>query len=218
MKQFHGTGETDERYTPSWVLERVEKALGGIDLDPCADPRKRVPAKRHLTKEDDALASAWSGSVFMNPPFSDTSLWVKHLSVYIAAGAVDQAIVLVPQGSVTNKGFSLFMNEASAMALLLPRLNFLDLNYEPIGGLTSFSVALVYYGQHTTRFLDAFDGVAIGSLLYRSNPQRKQAFCKYCGSSFRPQRSTAKYCSTNCRVASHRKKSSPRLQPKNPSY
>ena len=57
MKQFHGEGETDERYTPSWVLERVEKALNGIDLDPCADPRKRVPAKQHLTKEDDALAS-----------------------------------------------------------------------------------------------------------------------------------------------------------------
>ena len=85
----------------------------------------------------------------MNPPFSDTSVWVKHLSIYIATGAVDQAIVLVPQGSVTNKGFSLFMNQASAMVLLTPRLNFLDLNYEPIGEFSSFNVALVYYGEHT---------------------------------------------------------------------
>ena len=205
MKQFHSEGETDERYTPSWVLERVEKALNGIDLDPCADPRKRVPATRHLTKEDDALASAWAGSVFMNPPFSDTSVWVKHLSIYIATGAVDQAIVLVPQGSVTNKGFSLFMNQASAMVLLTPRLNFLDLNYEPIGEFSSFNVALVYYGVHTTRFLDSFDEVGIGSLLYKSNPQRKQVFCQHCGSAFKAQRSTAKFCSTTCRVSAHRK-------------
>ena len=31
--------------------------------------------------------------------------------------------------------------------------------------------------------------------------------CSHCGERFNPQRSTAKYCSTNCRVAAHRSKS-----------
>ena len=29
------------------------------------------------------------------------STWVKHLCIYIAAGSVDQAVVLVPEGSIS---------------------------------------------------------------------------------------------------------------------
>ena len=61
--------DTDERFTPFWVLDLVVEVMGGIDLDPCADPRKRVPATRHFTKEDDGLEQNWSGRVFLNPPF-----------------------------------------------------------------------------------------------------------------------------------------------------
>lgn len=204
LKQFHGNTDSDSRFTPEWVLDRVVQAMGGIDLDPCADPRKRVPAKHHLTEQDDGLAHPWGGSVFMNPPFSDTSTWVKHLCIYIAAGSVDQAVVLVPEGSISNKGFRLFMAEASAWSLITDPLNFLDLNYEPIGVLTSFTCAAVYYGNSPTRFLDAFEDVGIGSLLYKKDPQRKVKLCAQCGKSFKIQRSTAKFCSTSCRVAWNR--------------
>lgn len=210
LKQFHHGGETDERYTPMWVLKKVEQSLGEIDLDPCADPRKRVPAKKHLTKEDDALTQPWHGRIFMNCPFSDTSTWVKHLSIYIATGSVTEAIVLVPMGSVTNRGFEGFMKMASAMSLLTPRLNFLDLNYEPIGELTSFNVALVYYGSNPNRFLESFKDVGIGSHLYQSNPQHKTRICSYCGKGYTAKRSTSKFCSTTCRVEAHRQRATTR--------
>ena len=46
----------DERYTPEWILKMVEAILGGIDLDPAADPRKRVNAINHFTKTNSLIS------------------------------------------------------------------------------------------------------------------------------------------------------------------
>ena len=59
--------EIDERYTPSWLIDLVGAVLGEIEVDPASDPKKRIPAKKHFTLEDDGLSQAWSGSVYLNP-------------------------------------------------------------------------------------------------------------------------------------------------------
>lgn len=60
-------GNSDEWYTPPEIFD----ALGlTFDLDPCSPGAGHwVPAHRVYTKDDDGLAQAWIGTVWMNPPF-----------------------------------------------------------------------------------------------------------------------------------------------------
>lgn len=68
---------SDDYYTPAWVFERM-----GIefDLDVCAPPGGGpfVPTARYFTKADDGLAQEWHGRVWMNPPYSDATPWVRR--------------------------------------------------------------------------------------------------------------------------------------------
>jgi hypothetical protein len=68
---------TDDYYTPAWVFERMGI---GFDLDVCSPPTGLpwIPARRFLTKEDDGLASEWTGRVWMNPPYSQATPWVAR--------------------------------------------------------------------------------------------------------------------------------------------
>lgn len=81
------TSDTAEHYTPGDVLDLVVEVMGGIDLDPCADPGRRVPAAAHYTAEVDGLRRPWSGRVFMNPPYGrNIGAWVDRLVEAHAAG------------------------------------------------------------------------------------------------------------------------------------
>lgn len=67
---------SDDYYTPAHVFA----ALGlEFDLDVCAPPDGPpcVPAERWFTKEDDGLSQPWSGRVWMNPPYSHATPWVR---------------------------------------------------------------------------------------------------------------------------------------------
>ena len=54
---------TTEWYTPGDFVRRVDRALGGIELDPCSDSVRSVTAEKHFTKDDDGLARDWFGRV-----------------------------------------------------------------------------------------------------------------------------------------------------------
>jgi len=65
----------DEYYTPKWIFDEL-----GIkfDLDP-AHPNfdTDVPVGDYFTKEHNGLELDWFGNVWMNPPFSESKLWVN---------------------------------------------------------------------------------------------------------------------------------------------
>lgn len=67
---------SDDYYTPSWLFEDM-----GIrfDVDVAAPPGgvPWVPADRFFTKADDGLAQEWVGRVWMNPPYSNSTPWVR---------------------------------------------------------------------------------------------------------------------------------------------
>lgn len=70
--------ESKEWYTPKYIFD----ALGlYFDLDVASPGKEKVswiPAKTHLTKEDDGLEWVWAGRIWMNPPYGlDTSKWMK---------------------------------------------------------------------------------------------------------------------------------------------
>ena len=65
----------DEYYTPKNLFDAlglrfdldVAAPTGGIDY---------LPADKYYTKQDDGLAQAWVGRVWMNPPYSNSTPWV----------------------------------------------------------------------------------------------------------------------------------------------
>ena len=76
----HYSSETPEWYTPPEIIERTQKTLGKIDLDPCSGPEKTVPAIHSFTKKEDGLRFAWCGRVYMNPPYGkEIGAWVEKL-------------------------------------------------------------------------------------------------------------------------------------------
>lgn len=203
------TSITDERYTPDWVLDLVVSALGGIDLDPCADPQRRVQATQHFTKTDNGLEQPWKGRVFLNPPFSNSKDWIRHLSLYFASGAVTEAVVLLPVMALTNKSSRLLLREqAEGFVLLERKLSFLDADYKPIGEMSSFPFALVYAGGNFHKFLSVIGDVGIPCVINKPHSQIKKMSCAYCGKLFTAVRTTRKYCGTTCRVEAFRRRTS----------
>ncbi len=73
--------ESDEQYTPKWIFEALNVKF---DLDVCAPEGgvDWIPAKRHFSLKDNALAQEWHGFVWMNPPFSEGKVWHEKFAAH----------------------------------------------------------------------------------------------------------------------------------------
>lgn len=72
-------GRSQVHLTPRWLLDR----LGEFDLDPCAATVRPWDCATHnIVEEEDGLASAWRGSVWLNPPFDRYRVgeWIRRLA------------------------------------------------------------------------------------------------------------------------------------------
>jgi len=93
----HHSSESPEHYTPPEIVALVCECLGEIDLDPCSNADRTVPAKQHYTLNDDGLTQPWQGRVYMNPPYGEgIGRWVSRLCAEHERGTVSEAIALVP--------------------------------------------------------------------------------------------------------------------------
>lgn len=81
---------SDDYYTPAWVFERMGLSF---DLDVASPPSgiPWIPAARYFTMEDDGLTQPWTGRVWMNPPFSAATSWVRKFIEH------RNGVCLVPQ-------------------------------------------------------------------------------------------------------------------------
>jgi hypothetical protein len=91
------TGGDDEWYTKAEFVDAARTVLGRIDLDPASNARAQeiVQAARYFTQEDDGLAHPWSGTIFLNPPFSRGSAFGVKLLRHYEAQEVEAAIMVV---------------------------------------------------------------------------------------------------------------------------
>lgn len=112
--------QTDERYTPSYIIERVIKVLGKIELDPTSNSLKSIPADRHLTITENCLTTDWKNpkTVFMNPPYSNSHLFLNRLFDQYNKYKFN-AISLTLPGILHNKKTSEILKEFTASNDLL---------------------------------------------------------------------------------------------------
>jgi len=153
-------GKTNEWYTPALYMEAVRTVLGEIDLDPASSElaNQVVRAKRFYSKEENGLLQAWLGRCFLNPPFgrlatqeSLIKLFVARLLLQYRAGAVTEAILLIPVNTATRWFVPLW-----EFPICFPRkrIRFYS-EYGPSDG-TSFPTCFVYLGSNEQRFMDVF--------------------------------------------------------------
>lgn len=68
--------QNDRLQTPKWVW----RALGPIDLDPCAGEDTRIGKTNWaIERGEDGLARDWFGFVYCNPPFSQKEQWIEKM-------------------------------------------------------------------------------------------------------------------------------------------
>jgi len=91
------SSDSDEWETPWEIVRTIEWRLGidGFDLDPCATA-KSAKAGRYYSVREDGLKQEWSGHVFVNPPFSAVTAWVKKAVAERERGDCPSIVLLLP--------------------------------------------------------------------------------------------------------------------------
>lgn len=72
----HSKGK-DDWQTPLPLFHNIEWKFGQFDLDPCTTADNPLSTPIFFTEKEDGLVQPWRGHVFVNPPYSQISLWVK---------------------------------------------------------------------------------------------------------------------------------------------
>jgi phage N-6-adenine-methyltransferase len=74
--KVHFSSNTPEWSTPLDFFAKLNEEFN-FDLDPCST-KENAKCERYFTKEEDGLTKAWTGRVFMNPPYGrGIGAWVK---------------------------------------------------------------------------------------------------------------------------------------------
>lgn len=128
LRYRDGSHEAQRQLTPSYVLEPVRAALGGlIGLDPCTEPDNPTSALTLYTVDDDGLTQPWSGpewlpAVFVNPPYSKArEPWVR---LCVEAGERGQAVVLLIPAHTDTRIFQQAMSSARSVVFIKGRVKF----------------------------------------------------------------------------------------------
>ena len=143
--------QSDEWYTPAWVIELVRQVLGGIDLDPasCAVAQQTVQAARFYTQAEDGYSRPWSGRVWLNPPFTEAERWARRLAAAYTDGDVSAGILLI--NSAPGYNWYEALVDAWPAVQLRKRLAFTRADGST-AGLAKKSQTLVYFGTEVARF------------------------------------------------------------------
>lgn len=147
-----------EWYTPAQYIEAAREAMGSIDTDPasCEFANQTVKATTFYTFENDGLAHAWSGNVWLNPPYCQPliSHFAEAVTAKYSDGEIAQAIVLVNNATET-AFFQRMTEEATAICFPKGRIRYInqagELALTPLQGQ-----AFLYFGEEWMRFKELF--------------------------------------------------------------
>ena len=138
---------SDDYFTPRWVFDRMNITF---DLDVCAPPGgvDWIPATRYYDQADDGLTAPWEGRVWMNPPFSHTSAWVRR---FIRHG---NGVCVVPHAK---SAWHIELWEA-AHAIVVPTAGFFNF----VGGPRNGSIFIpVFFAAFDNECVDAIGRLGV---------------------------------------------------------
>lgn len=131
--------------TPPYILDRI----GMFDLDPCAalDQPWRTAATQY-TVEDNGLAQAWHGRVWLNPPYGrQTGQWLSRLADH------GNGIALIFARTETAMFFEHVWRKASALLFLEGRIHFHHADGTRAKANAGAPSVLVAYGKENAEVL-----------------------------------------------------------------
>ncbi len=150
------TGD-EESYTPSQYIESARKVMLAIDLDPASNDmaQETVKAAKYYTVNEDGLSQAWSGRVWMNPPYTARVInkFITKLVDHYMDGQVSDAIILTNNNTDTS-WFHEAAKTCTAICFTAGRINFLKRDgskSSPTNGQ-----AFLYFGKSKARFKKEF--------------------------------------------------------------
>ena len=153
--------------TPGHILELVRETFATkyIYTDPCTTLENPTNAKIFYTHRTNGLRKRWEENAFINPPYSDPSLWLKETNAQVIAGNIKEAIALVSTGCLGTNRAGPYARSANAMCLWINRIHFIDPATKKPVTHTSFTSAFLYWGPRHLVFADKFKSHGIVSVL-----------------------------------------------------
>jgi ParB family chromosome partitioning protein len=150
----NNSGE-NEWYTPECYIESARLVMGVIHLDPASSEiaNKTVNSNLFYTQEDDGLTKEWFGNIWMNPPYSQPLIF-QFISKLVESKGVNQAIVLVNNGTETQWG-QLLLSNSSAVCFHQSRIRFID-KYGNLGQAPLQGQMICYIGSNVNNFINEF--------------------------------------------------------------
>jgi hypothetical protein len=156
---------TNERYTPAEYIEAARRVLGTIDLDPasCEFANRTVKATRYFTEDEDGLAQAWKGRIWLNPPYGRTTpgtgstktfqkLFVAKLLQEYQAGHIEAAIMLL----LGNVCFVRYFYPLWQYTLCIHDGGIAFYDQNGVVDQFGFGSIFVYLGPYQERFIEEF--------------------------------------------------------------
>lgn len=172
-----------EWYTPPSIVEAAREAMGGIDCDPasCAVAQRVVRAAVYHSLDDDGLAHAWRGSVFLNPPWgvptgdsryrserSAKGQFAAKLAYHYRRGDVHAAVVVLSY-DLSPKWYNPLAEALSAICLVRDRVYY----YRDVpddGVRDNKGTSVTYLGPDPGRFAAAFGPMGLVVVPHRPCP------------------------------------------------
>lgn len=153
----HNSGE-NEWYTPQEFIDAARQVMGAIDLDPasCKAANVMVGAANYYSISNTGLDKAWTGRVWMNPPYASDLVgkFTSKLTHHYLRDEVQEAVVLVNNATDTT-WFQDMAKHANAICLLRGRVRF----WGPDGqtGAPLQGQVILYFGANKDGFEGSFE-------------------------------------------------------------
>ena len=151
------TPNSNEWYTPQYIIDWVESNFGEIDLDPCASKHTNI-GRINYTIEDGGLTKEWKGVVYVNPPYGrDIKKWVKKAKE--SRMTANKVIMLIPARTDTSYWHE-YIFDYSSIYFIKGRIKFLDEELKERDAATFPSAIIVFdrlkeaWGKHEIKTLD----------------------------------------------------------------
>lgn len=150
---------SDGWYTPPWLIEKARLVLGDIDLDPatCEAAQAIVRAGAYYTEHENGLIQPWHGRMWINPPYSAPTPWVRRAVAEYQAGHVLSALILT--NSYTETGWWQDVAAVATVLFFRGRLNFWHPEKTTTQNRTGQTLA--YLGPDKTRFIEIFHSLGV---------------------------------------------------------